>query len=113
MLVVVDVGAGGCIGFDTVDVRYVPCLDSLQAPNVFTPNFDGINDDFVVDGVCAKSTYSIMIFDRWGVEVFASTHRRQFWDGRTTSGEILPDGTYFYVIKVDGVETKGFVTLLR
>lgn len=113
VLTVTDVGAGGCIGYDTVDVIYVPCVASVTAPNVFTPNFDGFNDVFTINGVCIGTDYSLIIYDRWGVEIFKTNQRRTFWDGRNTSGEMMPEGVYYYVIMLDGTPQKGFVHIIR
>ena len=112
-LTVSDMGGGGCIGWDTVDVVFVPCVPNLVIPNVFTPNYDDINDVFTVSGVCKKNEYEFIIYDRWGLEVFNTSKRHNGWDGRTTSGEPLPEGVYYYLVKVDGVLSKGFVQLFR
>ncbi len=104
-----------------------PC-NNIYAPNVFTPNNDGINDDFVisVDTLTPSGErsswsnftfYSIAIFDRWGKEVFSSTDPAQPWNGRVlNSQDLVPDGVYYYVIKTtcgsSNGEKKGFVEVL-
>ncbi len=113
VLTVTDVGAGGCLGYDTVDVIWVPCIATAIAPNVFTPNDDGFNDVFTIKGVCINTNYELTIFDRWGVEIFSAKQRRTFWDGRNTAGELMQDGVYYYVIRTDDTFLKGFVQLIR
>ncbi len=104
-----------------------PC-NNIYAPNVFTPNNDGINDDFVisVDTLTPSGErsswnnftfYSIAIFDRWGKEVFSSTDPAQPWNGRVLNTQnLVPDGVYYYVIKTtcggSNGEKKGFVEVL-
>ena len=64
-------------------------------PNVFTPNNDGNNDDFVVEGT-AFTTFQFTVFNRWGQEVYASRNGRVTWNGRDNGNSPLPDGVYFY-----------------
>jgi gliding motility-associated-like protein len=75
----------------------VPC-DSVTIPNVFTPNGDGLNDilDFNLFGA---TCFHMMIYDRWGAEVFATDQMEIGWRGTNLSNEPLPDGVYFYVIE--------------
>ncbi len=118
----------GCTLSRTVTVTVnTPCND-LFVPNVFTPNNDGINDDFVVSvdtlyptkepGTWADFTfYSIAIFDRWGKIVFSSTNPTQYWNGRTlNTQDLVPDGVYYYIIKAtcgaSPYERRGFVEVL-
>jgi len=82
-------------------------------PTILTPNGDGLNDLFKLDlpfgiGSCA----SIMVFNRWGMKVFDSNGQNSGWDGRTTAGEKVPEGTYFYIIDVNGITKKGSLTLI-
>lgn len=126
---------------DTVckTIVIAPAPDSLVliVPNVFSPNADGSNDNFVLQVQSAHllEKIEVEIFNRWGQTVSSSEFDVQslasamvsspsglgafvIWDGRTTSGKEVPEGTYFYVInytKLTG-ETeslKGSVSLLR
>ncbi len=80
--------------------------------NGFSPNNDGINDFFVVEGLEDTDTEEISIFNRWGNLVFFAKDYQNNWDG-TWNGEDLPDGTYFYVIQVSGTAHEGFIQLQR
>jgi len=87
----------------------------LSIPNVFSPDGDGINDEFFPDTSGIRSS-SLEIFDRWGVKVCATAALR--WDGYSTSGQPCSDGTYYYLLRCtmrDGKERdfKGFVMLVR
>jgi gliding motility-associated-like protein len=96
--------------------RRVEVRDSLDCPNVFTPNDDGINDVFLVktNGV---TIYSMQVFSRSGVLVYKSEAPILMWDGRNLSGQELLPGTYYYVIQPaggsSGLAKKGFVNLYR
>jgi gliding motility-associated-like protein len=91
---------------------------SLVVPNVFSPNGDAINDFFTVksEGV---SALSMDIFDRWGLKVFSSSLVNAAWDGKTSGGKEMSEGTYFYLINATGSkngksqEYKGYLTLIR
>lgn len=71
------------------------------APNIITPNGDGINDVFTIPCLLNVGDFphsQVLIFNRWGDEVFRSTQPyHNNWDG-TFNGEGLPADTYFYII---------------
>jgi gliding motility-associated-like protein len=71
-------------------------MGELIIPNVFTPNGDGVNDELVIRGLRRGS--SLLIYDRTGKEVFASTDYENNWDGKDGYGKDLPPGTYWYVL---------------
>lgn len=86
----------------------------LSPPNVFTPNFDGINDLFEVNkGNRLYNCTQVYIYNRWGQLMFASQGPNHAWDGRTFAGEEVSEGVYFYVVEVNGVTTKGQLSLIR
>ena len=81
---------------------------------VITPNRDGVNDLFRVDlpdgiGNCTD----LLVFNRWGVKIYESFGQNGGWDGRTTAGLEVPDGTYFYILEINGMIKKGSLTLMR
>ena len=93
---------------------------SIQTANVFTPNNDGVNDCFrlgmdAVNNLKAdfEGCADLTVYDRWGVPVYHSEYSGSCWDGRTTAGVIVPEGTYFYMFDLNGIQLKGFVTVLR
>ncbi len=87
-------------------------------PSIITPNGDGINDNFVIPCFIKDTNYpnnQVLIYNRWGDEVYRSPMPyKNNWDG-TFNGEDLPPGTYFYVVNFgDGSEAKtGFVMIQR
>ena len=94
--------------------------DSLIViPNVFTPNQDGLNDLF--KPTVGKHIRSIKttIYNRWGILTYKSNSLNEGWDGRTTAGIKVSEGTYFYIIETTSKENgnsttyKGALTLIR
>lgn len=78
---------------------------SLEIPNVFTPNGDGINDLFTIKSTGVKEI-SLQIFNRWGEKLYEFTGVKAAWDGMTPLGAKVPDATYFYFVKATGFDDK-------
>ncbi|MFI5164964.1 MAG: gliding motility-associated C-terminal domain-containing protein, partial [Bacteroidia bacterium] len=89
------------------------CKSNLYLPDAFTPNGDGVNDVFKISGVSTCYPFSIKIFDRWGILVYETSKSQLSWDGRTSSGIKIVEGTYYYILTANGETHKGFVTLAR
>jgi gliding motility-associated-like protein len=90
---------------------------AVKVFNAVSPNDDGINDLFYIEGLECYTNNNIQIFNRWGVLVFERDNYnnrdrafRGISEGHVTvsKGEKLPDGTYFYVINVQDNDGKGF-----
>ncbi|MGF7216238.1 gliding motility-associated-like protein [Spirosoma lacussanchae] len=66
-------------------------------PNVFTPNGDGKNDTFRPMR-CERfvERVELVVYNRWGAKVFESSGPTVNWDGRTSDGQELPSGLYYY-----------------
>lgn len=122
-----------CVSTDSMKVEVKPV--KLMIPNVITPNGDGVNDTFVIDiddgsgeeggGETFKNgsddipdlneyyiSNTLVIFNRWGQQLFEANNYENDWDG-----EDLVDGAYFYVLKCEGQYRddvyKGSITILR
>jgi gliding motility-associated-like protein len=76
-------------------------------PNVFTPNGDDVNDVFTVKNV-GLETMDAQIFNRWGQKQYEWHTTNGGWDGRTASGVIVPDGTYYFMISAKGYDGKEY-----
>ena len=90
----------------------------IEWPNVFTPNRNGINDQFAPLMTLNESGWSLRVFNRWGQKVHESRSISLGWDGRDSGGADCSEGVYFYVASItDGcgrvATTNGCVTLLR
>lgn len=82
----------------------------IEIYNAISPNGDGLNDTFIVQGLERFPENELRIYNRWGVEVFYKKeyHKHQNFggesEGRITIAkkEKLPTGTYYYVLKMKG-----------
>ncbi|MFC2111503.1 gliding motility-associated C-terminal domain-containing protein, partial [Bacteroidota bacterium] len=104
--ILVDVG-GGCK--DEVDVEIKYC--EIKIPNVITPNGDGINDEFFIDGLNYYPNSELVIFNRWGKRIYDTSNYQNDWDGENRS-----DGVYYFVLRIhDGQESEfqGTITIMR
>jgi gliding motility-associated-like protein len=97
------------------------CNITFSIPEAFSPDGDGVNDTFIIEGVEYFDENEIIIFNRWGTEVFRMSPYDNSWNGTSQNalnvgGEELPTGTYFYILdtKTDqyGV-LKGYIYLKR
>lgn len=95
----------GCEGRDSVSILE-KCPDALFAPNAFTPNGDGINDEFRLVNL-ALSRVSYRIYDRWGRLVFESPEVTLTWNGQLPNGNPAPQGVYVWVAEVTGTTNRG------
>lgn len=106
----------GCVDTLIKNIRAYPDYN-FYVPNAFTPNGDGVNDNFSGLGQ-GFITYEMYIFNRWGEVVFNSETYNARWDGRDKSGSIAPQGIYAYVIKLktppgDSYTLRGMVALIN
>ncbi|MBP5365991.1 MAG: gliding motility-associated C-terminal domain-containing protein [Bacteroidales bacterium] len=90
---------------------------AIDFPNVFSPNGDGVNDEFRPAYKSIKS-YRITIYNRWGRKVYSSTDPSTGWDGKIGNSNAA-EGVYMYVAEAEGFDKgvsfrrKGSVTLIR
>jgi len=70
----------------------------IYAPNVFTPDGDGLNDVFTIKGTGIAS-YQYDIYNRWGEKIFHTSQTRQNWDG-TFKGRLVEQNVYVYTLDV-------------
>ena len=109
----------GCTEERSIDITVVqPTCDERDVfiPNTFTPNGDNLNDIFRAESVFLQSM-ELVIYNRWGQEVYASTDLNAGWDGTFEGSELEPDvyGYYFNGVCVNGfsVQMQGNVTLVK
>jgi gliding motility-associated-like protein len=119
---------------DTSDILYVMITDvqtgceaesnhelvnvllPIDVPNAFTPNGDGINDTWAIDGLSTYRNSVMKVYNRWGQLVYSNIGvYSNDWDG-TRNGKDLSIGTYYYVITLnqDGkTNVSGDVSIIR
>lgn len=105
----------GCKATDDVWIEITDHYP-IYVPNSFTPNYDGLNDVFLVYGE-GIIKFEMMIFNRWQHQIFSSNDQQTGWDGMYR-GEIVKNDSYIYVINYttyDGRKhTKtGYVAVIR
>ncbi len=92
-LTVTDVN--GCTASQQINVAD-KCADVI-IPNAFTPNNDGINDTWVIEGLLNDQSATVFVYNRYGVLVFQSRGYGVPWNGQY-QGKRIPSGVYYYVI---------------
>ena len=95
-----------CVKKLDVDVLEGICND-IVVHNALTPNGDGVNDIWIIDGIDDYPANSVQIFDKWGDVVFQKDHYDNTWGGKGNNGLPLPAGTYFYIVKLNTVNASG------
>jgi gliding motility-associated-like protein len=72
----------------------------VEAPNVFTPNGDNMNEFFIIKNLEDYSESKLTIFNRWGKVVYMHEDYKNDWDGtHYKSGRDVDAGTYYYIIE--------------
>jgi gliding motility-associated-like protein len=106
-----------CVKYDSIQVSQSICTSVVFVPNVFTPNGDGMNDNFIplVSGIVTDG--HLLVFNRWGLEVYKADLVNFSWDGKI-GGADATDSVYYWIFNYkdnNGNEKQlsGTVTLLR
>ncbi len=93
-------------------------ITRIKIPNVYTPNGDGSNDNFMID-IEGEDKYDLQIFNRWGNKVFESRDKTKTWNGKDMNdGGECPAGVYYFIFNYqlraqDPTSVTGTVTLIR
>lgn len=87
----------------------------LVMPTGFTPNGDGSNDAYVIQGLDGHPENRLVVFNRWGNVVYERVNYRNDWRGENLRGELLPEGTYFVILTLKGLDRgmQNYVDLRR
>jgi gliding motility-associated-like protein len=107
-----SMNSNGCMRSDNIWVFVI----RLTIPTGFSPNSDSKNDLFLIPELDAYNNAHLIVFNRWGNKVFETDDYQNDWDG-TCQGNaclgngILPEGTYFYSLDVNGQHFDGYTTL--
>ncbi|HLU87145.1 MAG TPA: HYR domain-containing protein, partial [Taishania sp.] len=102
---VVATSPNGCTSEENVQVIVENC--GIIISETFSPNGDGSNDYFHIEGLENYPGTEVWIHNRWGVQVYHNPNYQNDWDGRSQSklnvgGDELPEGTYYYILKLGG-----------
>ena len=108
-------------GEDVISEESLLSKIDLNIPNAFSPDGDGVNDKWVIEGLEYYTKHYIRIYNRWEAKVFESINYQNDWDGIQTHGTTLgndknlPEGIYFYIIELGEIKEpiKGFIYIKR
>lgn len=112
----------GCIAEPmTYDIVVTECVDfNVWIPNAFTPNDDGINKYFTIEGYGFDvNTFSMRIYDRWGELLYFTTDINKPWKGRNELTNVpYQQDVYVYLIYLTDIygivhEYSGSVTIIE
>ncbi len=104
----------GCEAEDGVIVNVnTLTMDDLVINNFLSPNGDGKNDTWNVNKLSLISGCRVSIFNRWGTLVWETNAYSNNWGGTDMDGNLLPEGTYYYVISCGNEDFKGSVLLMK
>lgn len=121
-IVATDPGTG-CIGTDFTNVNinssgncgsFPPSSSTVTTYTGITPNGDGHNDGWVIDGIDSLYSARVAIYNRWGKEIWTSTgynNSTVIWKGLDQNGNELPDGTYYYILLIGDFTKSGWIEL--
>ncbi len=89
----------------------------LFIPKGFSPNNDGINDQFVIENTNGRQIL-LEIYNRWGNRIYRNKDYKNDWNGTTTEGihigDQVPVGTYYYIVIADNKDKYvGYITINR
>ena len=109
----------GCTTSENIQLTMEAGLSIVFIPNVFTPNADNslTNEVWKVSATCTQ-TFNCKIFNRWGSLIYEFDDLNGEWNGKTTKGEDVSDGVYFYKVELgyfDGRSEifQGHITVIR
>jgi gliding motility-associated-like protein len=105
------VGQGNCAASDTMSVKI---LMPVVVPNSFSPNGDGINDQWIIPNLIDYPGMTVEVYNRYGQMVFQSVGYGRPWDG-SFKGQALPFATYYYIINLKNgyAPLTGTVTIVK
>ena len=100
------------LGFQQPDTKPVIELP-FAIPGGISPNGDGVNEYWDIQGLADYPNATVSVFNRWGQQVFYATSKMAAWDG-TSNGRECPTADYYYVIDLGNGQTyNGVVTLKK
>jgi len=103
----------GCVAIDSLTISVDLDMNVIIA-NILTPNADTKNDTWIIENIEFYPNTEVMIVNREGQLVYESSNYDNSWGG-THNGKLLPDATYYYIIKFENSDKtyKGPVTILH
>lgn len=104
---------GAPCNFEVTDDVFIRVYKKVVVPNTFTPNGDGVNDNWNITALETYPESYTQVFNRLGRVVYQSRGYTKPWDGKL-NGSYLPEGTYYYKIDLKpGTVLAGWVAIVR
>ena len=89
-------------------------VNDLSIPTLITPDGDPYNEYFLIRGIETLGESELIIIDKRGVKVYVSKIYKNDWNGLDSSGDPLPEDTYFYILKAaNGKPLSGYIMIKR
>ncbi len=98
---------------EPVSDEIIITVEGFIIPSAYTPNGDGVNDVFEIEGLNSFKDKNLTIMNRWGKPIYENNNYNNDWDARNNAGAELPDDTYFYVLTLDEEVFSGYVIIKR
>lgn len=115
----VAIHESGCVD-STSQIFDIAPISQLYFPNAFSPNFDGINEQFKPEGILIGArNYNLTIWNRWGALVFSTNNPDIAWNGvDQRTNRVVSEGMYVYLVEFTGArgapfKYSGNLTLVR
>jgi gliding motility-associated-like protein len=94
---------------------------SLFIPNAFSPDNDGVNENWIIEGLGQFPDHQLSVYSRWETLVLREAPYKNDWNGESRAShsssneQNLPEGTYFYILELGNGQPplKGFIYLKR
>ena len=106
----------GCIQDSTWTIEAKDCsVDDQDEQILITPNGDNVNDVFIIEGIEDYPENELIIVNRWGDVVHQAKPYMNNWGGEGTKGELLAQGTYYFVLRNVGAQLPqgGYIVILK
>jgi gliding motility-associated-like protein len=105
--------ASGCMATDSVTITVIEDF-ALIIANLITPNGDDKNDTWIIQNIENYPNTSVTIVNREGIIIYENGDYDNSWGG-TYEGKIVPDGTYYYIVRFEDSDRiyKGGVTIIQ
>jgi gliding motility-associated-like protein len=107
----------GCQGIATATITV---KSTKLTPDAITPNGDGKNDRFIIPDLAENPTKypanELLILNRWGQVLYQAKPYKNDWEGTNQQNQPLPDGTYYYIMRLniaDGKILTGDLLIIR
>ena len=109
----------GCIVEDSVNVGILPASEcNIEIYTAFSPNGDGDNDTWIIDGIEGYKENIVYFYNRWGdlvSKIENYDNDQNVWNGKNQfTGQNVSTGTYYYIVEAGGTQARnGWVQIVK